>query len=312
MYRSLVVGGAGFIGSHLCRALIALKHTVICIDNLSTGSYENIRDLVGPNFIFREMNVQDIGTHNVTTVLDYIFHLACPASPTKYQADPIGTLNTCFIGTRNLAELAAASGARLIFTSTSEVYGDALEHPQRESYFGNTNFYGPRACYDEGKRIAETLLYNYRKVHNVNTGIVRIFNTYGPNMADNDGRSIPSFIVGALQNKPLVISGDGSQTRSFCYISDIVDALLLMAKSNVEGPINLGNPSEYSILEAADIINSMCGNTTPYQYIPSLEDDPQRRCPDISRAKTLLGWEPKVDLKTGLGITITKMKHKKK
>lgn len=298
--RSLVIGGAGFIGSTLCRTLLDKGHSVICIDNLSTGSMDNIKDIKSKNFIFRQMDVLDIGVHNITSNLDYIYHLACPASPVKYQKDAIRTLNICFNGTQNVLELARETKARFIFTSTSEVYGDPLESPQSETYLGNVNCNGSRSCYDEGKRVAESLIVNYGKQHGVNYGIARIFNTYGYNMSSTDGRVVSTFISQAKQGRPLTIFGTGQQTRSFCYITDTVKGLVLLAESQENGPINLGNPEEITILELCHLINDMTGNTTPYIYLDKPEDDPCRRCPDITLAKERLKWMPTVDLKSGL------------
>ncbi len=298
--RSLVIGGAGFIGSTLCRALLNKGHNVICIDNLSTGNIDNIKGIKSKNFVFRQMDVLDIGVHNITANLDYIYHLACPASPVKYQKDAIHTLNICFNGTQNVLELARETKARLIFTSTSEVYGDPLESPQKETYLGNVNCTGPRACYDEGKRVAESLIINYGKQYGINYGIARVFNTYGPYMSITDGRVISTFLEQARTGAPLTIYGTGKQTRSFCYVTDLVDGLILLAESMEHGPINLGNPEEITILELCNMISDITHNATAPIFLDKPEDDPCRRCPDITLAKERLKWSPTIDLRTGV------------
>ncbi len=298
--RSLVIGGAGFIGSTLCRALLDKGHNVICIDNLHTGSIDNIKDIKSKNFVFRQMDVLDIGVHNITANLDYIYHLACPASPIKYQEDAVRTLNICFNGTQNVLELARETKAQLIFTSTSEVYGDPLESPQRETYLGNVNCTGARSCYDEGKRVAESLIINYGKQHGVNYAIARIFNTYGPNMSETDGRVVSTFLAQAKRGLALTVYGTGQQTRSFCYVTDLVEGLVLLAESRESGPINLGNPEEVTILELCYLIGDLTHNATPPIFMSRPEDDPCRRCPDITQAREKLGWQPTIDLRTGI------------
>ena len=302
--RSLVIGGAGFIGATLCRALLKQGHFVICIDDLSTGSRENINDIKSPRFIFRSMDILDIGPHNITNKLDYVFNLACPASPVHYAKDPVRTLNICFTGTQNALNIARESNAKLIFTSTSEIYGEPKVHPQTENYRGNVTTIGPRACYDEGKRVAETLITSFCDMYGVDYSIARVFNTYGPRLNAEDGRVICNFVHQALDGQALTIYGDGSQTRSFCYVDDTVDCLLRLAFSKEHGPINIGNPEEYTILQAANIINKLCGNTTPHTYVSLPKDDPTRRCPDISLAIRKLGWSPKTTFEEGLKETI--------
>ena len=297
---SLIIGGAGFIGSTLCRSLLDKGHHVICIDNLSTGSFDNIKDIKSKNFVFRQMDVLDISIHNITANLNYVYHLACPASPIKYQSDAINTLNICFNGTQNVLELVRHTKARLIFTSTSEVYGDPLESPQKETYLGNVNCIGARACYVEGKRVAESLIISYGKQHAVNYGIARIFNTYGPNMSVTDGRVISTFLAQAKSGMPLTVHGNGSQTRSFCYVTDLVRGLILLAESKESGPLNLGNPEEITILKLCHLVNEMTQNPSPPIFLDTPEDDPRRRCPDIGKAGITLGWYPSIDLKAGI------------
>ena len=302
----LVTGGAGFIGSHLCERLLAEGHKVICVDNLFTGSKDNLKlFLHNPNFQFIE---HDIVTPLFLEVkIDQIYNLACPASPVHYQFNPVHTFKANTIGVMNMLGLARQHGARFLQASTSEVYGDPEVHPQPETYRGNVNTIGPRACYDEGKRYAETICFDYYRMHgSLEIKIVRIFNTYGPRMAFNDGRVISNFIVQALKNEPLTIYGDGSQTRSFCYVDDLVDGLIKMMNSNKEiiGPINLGNPGEKSMLAMAEKIITLTGSTSKIIYKDLPVDDPRRRCPDITRAKQILGWTPQVELEEGLKKTI--------
>lgn len=295
----LVAGGAGFIGTNLCHRLLELGHIVIVLDNLSTGRRSNIESLLGhKNFTFIEHDI----INPIDLECDWIFNLASPASPPHYQKDPIQTLKTNIWGAFNLLELARKNKARILQASTSEVYGDPLEHPQKESYRGNVNPIGPRACYDEGKRCAETIFFDYKRMHDLDIKVVRIFNTYGPYMDPNDGRVVSNFIVNALQNKPLEVYGDGSQTRSFCYVDDMVDGLLAMMGSprDICGPINLGNPGEFTVKELAEIVLELIPTTSNIVYLPLPEDDPLRRKPDIAFAGKLLGWKPKIDLNTGL------------
>jgi len=300
--KVLVTGGAGFIGSHLCERLILQGHTVVCLDNLSTGRTDNVRHLLSAE---RFQLLQ----HDVCEALlldaDQIYNLACPASPVHYQHDPIHTLKSNVIGTLNMLGLAKRVGARILQASTSEVYGEPAVHPQPESYWGNVNTLGPRACYDEGKRAAETLMMDYHRRHRVDTRIARIFNTYGPQMAENDGRVVSNLVVQALRKRPLTLYGDGSQTRSFCYVDDLVEGLLrLMAAEGVHDPVNLGNPEEFTIRQLAEEVARGCGCQPTVTYRPLPEDDPTQRRPDITRACELLGWVPTVRLREGLEKTI--------
>jgi UDP-glucuronate decarboxylase len=302
---ALVAGGAGFVGSHLCDALRRQGYAVICVDNLFTGTVDNFRPLTGkPRFTFIEHDVTAPLT--VPHKLDLVFNLACPASPPHYQADPIHTLLTSVVGTSNLLALAEVHGARYLQASTSEVYGDPEEHPQREDYWGHVNPTGPRACYDEGKRAAEALCFDMLRAGRVDTRVARIFNTYGPRMRPDDGRIVSNLIVQALRGEPLTIYGTGKQTRSFCYVSDLVDGLigLVELEQNPEAPVNLGNPGEFTILELADLITRAIPTRSQVVHEPLPQDDPQRRRPDISRARALLGWSPRVTLAEGLPPTI--------
>jgi len=300
--KIIVTGGAGFIGSHLVDRLIEAEHTVVCIDNLYTGrKSNNIQWIEHPNFQLIEHDiVNPIETDNI----DQIFHLACPASPVHYQFDPIKTAKTNFLGTLNMLELAKKSKARILLASTSEVYGDPLIHPQTEEYWGNVNCTGIRSCYDEGKRIAETLTFDYHRQFGVEVRVARIFNTHGTRMLENDGRVVSNFIVQALKGIPLTIYGDGSQTRSFCYVSDLVEGLIRLMNGDYIGPVNLGNPGEYTILQLAQTIQRLIDPTAEVVFKPLPLDDPQRRQPDISQAKIHLDWEPKVELEEGLSKTI--------
>ena len=303
----LVTGGAGFIGSHLSKALIDQGHYVICLDNLFTGSKDNISDLINhPCFEFIN---HDIVEPFYRENIDEIYNLACPASPIHYQHNPIKTVKTCTIGVINMLGLAKKNNARILQASTSEVYGDPEIHPQKEDYFGNVNTIGYRSCYDEGKRCAETLFMDYKREHNLNIKIVRIFNTYGPNMTKNDGRVVSNFILQALNNKNLTIFGDGSQTRSFQFIDDLIDGLLKMMNSDFYGPINLGNPVELSMNDLANKIIKLTDSSSEIMYKKLPEDDPKRRKPDISLASSRLGWNPLIDLETGLQKTINYFKH---
>jgi UDP-glucuronate decarboxylase len=301
----VVTGGAGFIGSHLCDRLIQQGHRVFCIDNLFTGTFSNIRPLVNHrNFEFIEHDVRE--PLEIAGKVDRIYNLACPASPRHYQRDPIGTLRTCVVGAHNVVEVARQKGARALQASTSEVYGDPEIHPQPEQYQGHVNPIGPRACYDEGKRAAETLFFDYHRVHKLPIKVARIFNTYGPRMLENDGRIISNFIVQALTGEPITVYGDGSQTRSFCYIDDLLDGLqrLMESPSEITGPFNLGNPQEQSVKDIAQLIVQRIGSNSPIEYHPLPQDDPKRRQPVISRARTELGWSPRIPLDQGLGATI--------
>lgn len=302
---ALVAGGAGFLGSNLCRRLSSLGYHVTCVDNLQTGALDNLSDFVRePAFRFVRHDVcEEIPTE---LEADVVFNLACAASPPKYQADPIHTMMTSVLGTRNLLNYAVASNARFLQASTSEVYGDPKEHPQREAYLGNVNPCGPRACYDEGKRAAEALCFDYRRTMGADVRVARIFNTYGPNMSPDDGRIVSNFICQALKGQSLTIYGDGTQTRSFCYVDDLVDGL--MALINLDdapaGPVNLGNPHEFTVLELAEMVIGSVDSTASVVYHPLPEDDPTRRRPDIAFAQQLLRWEPCTSLARGLPPTI--------
>ena len=308
--RVLVTGGAGFIGSHLCDYLVREGHDVVCVDNLFSGSKDNIRHLLGnPYFEFVRHDV----IQPFFAEVDQIFHLACPASPVHYQFNPIKTIKTNVMGTINMLGLAKRVKAKILLASTSEIYGNPSIHPQTETYWGNVNTIGVRSCYDEGKRVAETLMMDYHRQNNVDIKIVRIFNTYGPRMAVNDGRVISNFIVQALRGEDLTVYGDGTQTRSFCYISDLVEGLIRMMETDDSiGPVNLGNPKESTILEIANKILSMIQNRGKIIFRPLPSDDPERRCPDISIAKKILGWEPRTPLQIGLEKTIEYFRAKLK
>jgi UDP-glucuronate decarboxylase len=301
--KIIVTGGAGFIGSHLCERLIAGGHEVICVDNFYTGRKANIAHLLDhPRF--------DVVRHDVTEPLvlqaDQVYNLACPASPGHYQADPIHTMKTSVLGSINLLGLARRTRARSLLASTSEVYGDPLVHPQPESYWGHVNPCGIRSCYDEGKRSAEALYFDYHRQHGIPVKVVRIFNTYGPRMRADDGRVVSNFIVQALQGQPLTIYGDGQQTRSFCYVDDLVDGLMKMMATpdEVVGPVNLGNPGEFTMLELAESVKRLTNSRSRIVHEPLPQDDPKRRQPDITRARAVLGWQPLVQLEQGLLRTI--------
>jgi UDP-glucuronate decarboxylase len=301
--RVLVTGGAGFIGSHLCETLILLGHDVICLDNFFTGRRENVRHLLDTGRF--ELLRHDV-CEPLLLEVDQIYNLACPASPPHYQYNPVKTVKSNVIGTLNTLVLARRVRARVLQASTSEVYGEPHVHPQPESYWGNVNPVGLRSCYDEGKRVAETLMMDYHRQHGVDTRIARIFNTYGPRMAESDGRVVSNFIVQALRGQPLTLYGDGSQTRSFCYVDDLVDGLIrLMNAEELHDPVNLGNPGEFSIRELAEEIARQCRRELTTEHRPLPQDDPTQRRPDITRAQTLLGWAPTVDLRAGLEQTIS-------
>jgi len=302
--RILVTGGAGFIGSHLCELLVERGDEVLCVDNFYSSSRSNVTHLLRrPNF---ELLRHDV-TFPLYVEVDEIYHLACPASPIHYQRDPVQTTKTAVHGSINMLGLAKRNNAKVLLTSTSEVYGDPKEHPQREEYWGNVNPIGPRACYDEGKRAAETLFFDYHRQHNLKIKVARLFNTYGPRMHPHDGRVISNFVVSALTGRPLTVFGDGSQTRSFCYVDDTVDALvrLMDTADQVTGPINIGNPGEFTISEIADLIIELTGSSESIEYLPVPVDDPTRRRPDIARAQEILGWRPTVALRDGLEPTIS-------
>jgi len=301
--RILVTGGSGFIGSHLCRSLLALGHDVLAVDNFYSSTRHNVLNLLGePRF--------ELMRHDVTFPLylevDQIYHLACPASPVYYQRDPVQTTKTCVHGSINMLGLAKRVGARILLASTSEIYGDPAIHPQPESYWGHVNPIGPRSCYDEGKRCAETLFFDYYRQHAMPVKVARIFNTYGPKMLADDGRVVSSFVVQALRGEPLTVFGDGSQTRSFCYVDDLVDGLIRLMNSppGVTGPVNLGNPAEFTMLELAKKVLALAGSDGPIEHRPLPPDDPVRRRPDIGLARELLGWEPTVPLDEGLSRTV--------
>ncbi len=301
----LVTGGAGFIGSHLCDRLLSGGFEVVCLDNFFTGSKENIRHLFpSDRFEFVRHDV----TEPITLEVGAIFHLACPASPVHYQFDPVKTIRTNVLGTANILELAKRLKIPMIQASTSEVYGDPAEHPQKESYRGNVNIIGPRACYDEGKRCAETLCMDYNRQYGTDTRIIRIFNTYGPRMAVNDGRVVSNFVVQALRGAPLTIYGDGSQTRSFQYVDDLTRAMVKLLEVPFAGPVNIGNPEEYKIKDIAQMVIEETGSQSKIEYKPLPADDPRQRQPDIALAKEKLDWEPLVPLKEGLKKTIEDFK----
>ena len=301
--RIVVTGGAGFLGSHLCRRLLSAGNEVICVDNYFTGSKKNIDDLIGqPNF--------EVMRHDVTFPLyvevDQIYNLACPASPIHYQYDPVQTTKTSVHGAINMLGLAKRVNARILQASTSEVYGDPEIHPQTEDYWGRVNPIGVRACYDEGKRCAETLFFDYHRQHQLDVKVVRIFNTYGPNMHPDDGRVVSNFIVQALKGEDITIYGDGLQSRSFCYVDDLLDGMVKMmdSREGFYGPVNIGNPTEFTMLELAEEVLKQIGGAAKLVYLPLPADDPKQRKPDISLANSELGWEPSVDLAAGLGKTI--------
>lgn len=306
MKRILVTGGAGFIGSNLCERLLDEGADVICLDNFFTGSKDNIRKFIGNNRF--ELVRHDI-TKEYFAEVDEIYNLACPASPPHYQYNAIKTIKTSVLGVINMLGLAKRCKAKILQASTSEVYGDPKIHPQREDYWGNVNPIGIRSCYDEGKRCAETLMMDYHRQNNVDTKIVRIFNTYGPNMAQNDGRVVSNFILQALKNEDITIYGDGSQTRSFCYVDDLVEGLIRMMNSSIIGPVNLGNPSERTILDFAKLIIKLTNSKSKIIHLPLPSDDPTQRQPDISLAKKELNWKPEIDIEEGLTKTINYFKE---
>jgi len=305
--KILITGGAGFIGSHLCERLLNEGNEVICLDNFFTGSKDNIVHLM--NNPYFEVIRHDI-EEPILIEVDEIYNLASPASPIHYQKDPVKTVRTNVMGAINVLDIAKRCGAKVFQASTSEIYGDPEVHPQIEEYRGNVNTIGPRACYDEGKRCAETLFFDYYREYGVDIKVVRIFNTYGPKMALNDGRVISNFILQALNNEDITIYGDGSQTRSFCYVSDLVDGFIKMMSSNLTGPINLGNPEEFTMLELAKKIIKLTNSKSKIVFKALPQDDPKQRCPDISKAKKYLNWEPKVSLDNGLKKTIEYFRSK--
>lgn len=309
MKRILVTGGAGFLGSHLIDRLVEQGHEIVCLDNLQTGSLQNIKHLEGQiTFIQHDIteSLPEMG------MFDEIYNLACPASPVHYQANPVHTFKTSVLGALNLLELARRTNAKIFQASTSEVYGDPLVHPQPEHYWGHVNPIGIRSCYDEGKRGAETLFFDYARMYNVEIKVVRIFNTYGPRMDSRDGRVVSNFIVQSLRNKPLTVYGDGKQTRSFCYVDDLIEGFIRMMATpkEIQGPINLGNPNEFTMLELAEKVLLLTGNEAILKFEPLPQDDPKQRQPVIDEAKKLLNWEPEVMLNEGLKNTITYFKEK--
>ena len=301
--RILVTGGAGFIGSNLCERLLGEGYEVLCVDNFYSSTKDNIAHLL-PNPRFEVLR------HDVTFPLyvevDQIYHLACPASPIHYQRDPVQTTKTSVHGSINMLGLAKRTGAKILLASTSEVYGDPAVHPQPEEYWGNVNTIGPRSCYDEGKRCAETLFFDYHRQHGLDIKVMRIFNTYGPRMHPNDGRVVSNFIVSALKGEPLTVYGDGDQTRSFCYVDDLVEGMVRLMNSDrsVTGPINIGNPGEFTVKQLADQVMELIPTNVGIEHLPLPQDDPVRRQPDITRAREILGWEPTVSLAQGLPRTI--------
>jgi dTDP-glucose 4,6-dehydratase len=303
-----VTGGAGFLGSHLCEALLAKGMRVVCVDNLDTGNLQNIEQIRDDEFVFLNQDV----THHIELEggVDFVFHLASPASPIDYARLPLHTLRVGSYGTHNALGLAKFKRARFLLASTSEVYGDPLVHPQKESYWGNVNPIGPRGVYDEAKRYAEALTMAYHRQQGVDTSIVRIFNTYGPRMRPFDGRAVPTFVRQALDNKPLTVFGDGSQTRSFCYVDDLVRGLILLAESGEHEPVNIGNPTEMTLLEMAQTVVKVTGSSSEIVFEALPVDDPQVRKPDITRARELLGWEPQVRLEEGLARLLESLGHK--
>jgi UDP-glucuronate decarboxylase len=299
MKKILVTGGAGFLGSWLCDRLVEQGHHVLCVDNYFTGSKKNIEHLLSnPNF---EVIRQDV-CFPLYVEVDEIYNLACPASPKYYQLDPIQTAKTSFLGAYNLLGLAKRTGAKILQASTSEIYGDPTQHPQQETYWGNVNPIGIRSCYDEGKRAAETLFFDYHRQHGVRVKVVRIFNTFGPRMASDDGRVVSNFIVQALKGEDITVYGTGQQTRSFCYVDDLITGMIKLMESNdsITGPINMGNPSEFTMLELAEKVIEFTGSSSKIVHKDLPQDDPQQRRPDISQAKQLLNWEPTFDLDEGL------------
>jgi len=307
--RVLVTGGAGFLGSHLCERLLERGCEVLCADNYFTGSRDNILHLLNnPHF---ELMRHDV-TFPLYVEVDQIYNLACPASPIHYQLDPVQTTKTSVHGAINMLGLAKRLNARILQASTSEVYGDPAVHPQVEEYWGNVNTIGPRACYDEGKRCAETLFFDYHRQHQLSIKVVRIFNTYGPRMHPNDGRVVSNFIIQALKGEPITIYGDGQQTRSFCYVDDLIEGFLrfMDTPAEITGPLNLGNPGEFTMLELAEMVIRLTGSSSVIEHKPLPQDDPKQRRPDIAKAKALLEWQPTVPLEEGLGRTIAYFRNK--
>ena len=306
--RIVITGGAGFLGSHLVDRCLAEGHEVVVVDNLITGAHDNLAHVASPHFSFRKQNISE--GILVDGAVDFVLHFASPASPVDYLELPIQTLKVGALGTHNALGLARAKGAGLLLASTSEIYGDPLVHPQREDYWGNVNPIGPRSCYDESKRFAEAIVMAYHRMHAIDTKIVRIFNTYGPRMRLIDGRIVPNFLKQALLGEPLTIYGDGSQTRSFCYATDLVDGIYRLMLSQENLPVNIGNPTEFTILEFAEQVKRFTDSQSPIEFRTLPEDDPKQRRPDITRARTVLGWEPKIELEEGLSRSIDYFKQK--
>jgi len=309
--RILVTGGAGFVGSHLCEFLLGKGQKVLCVDNLFSSSKENIKQLLGnPSFSFIKHDI--VEPLFIDGKIDHVYNLACPASPVQYQSNQVHTIKANTVGMINMLGLARKHGARFFQASTSEVYGDPEVHPQVEEYRGNVNPIGPRACYDEGKRCAETLCFDYYRMHGLEIKVIRIFNTYGPRMAFNDGRVVSNFIIQALKNEPLTLYGDGSQTRSFCYVDDLVRGMVALMNSpaTIQGPINFGNPQEKTVRELAEAVRALTKSSSKIIFQPLPIDDPRRRCPDITKAKQLFGWQPTIDLEEGLEKTITNFRNR--
>ena len=309
MKKILVTGGAGLVGSHLCEKLLEQENKIICLDNLSTSSKQNIKNLLkNPNFSFIKKDV----TKKISIEIDEIYNLACPASPKHYQINPVKTIITCVTGSINMLELAKKNNAKILQASTSEIYGDPEEHPQKETYWGKVNPIGIRSCYDEGKRCAETLFFDYNRQYKINTKVARIFNTYGPNMTIDDGRVVSNFIISALLNKNINIYGKGNQTRSFCYVSDLIDGLIkfMNTKNTIKGPINIGNPNEFTINDLAKKILKITKSKSKISFMKLPLDDPKQRRPNIKKAKKDLGWIPKIDLDEGIEKTVNYFKKK--
>lgn len=303
MKTILITGGAGFLGSNLCEKLLKQDNKVICVDNLYTGKKKNIEHLLSnPNFSFIKHDI--INSLELEEHIDEIYNLACPASPPFYQADPIGTTKTCVFGIINMLELAKKNNAKILQASTSEVYGEPEIHPQVETYRGNVNPIGIRSCYDEGKRAAESLMFDYHRLYNIDIKVIRIFNTYGPKMNPDDGRVVSNFIVQALRGEDITVYGDGMQTRSFCYVDDLLEGMVRLMNSNINGPVNIGNPGEFTMLELANKVIKFTNSTSKIAYRPIPSDDPTRRRPNISIAKEKLNWEPLINLDCGLKQTI--------
>jgi dTDP-glucose 4,6-dehydratase len=304
--RALVTGGGGFLGGHLCERLLGQGVEVVCVDDLSTSSpsaIDMLRDHPGYQFVRHDIS-EPLTSMPLHPAVDTVFHLASPASPVDYMRLPVQTMRAGALGTANALDIAEGCGARMVLASTSEVYGDPLEHPQPETYWGNVNPVGPRSVYDEAKRFAEALTFAYRRVRSADVAVARIFNTYGPRMRSDDGRMVPTFCRQALTGEPITVTGTGTQTRSLCYVDDTIDALVALATSDCPGPVNVGNPTELSVLRIAELIRDLAGSDSPIHFLPAVQDDPQRRCPDISLARERLDWQPRVPYEQGLAETV--------